>query len=407
MLYLVTASLGMPPQSLRLHIDTGSSDLWVNTPSSSLCSASARSCSAAGTYNANASATYRYVGSWFNISYVDGSSALGDYATDLLSIGGASVLDFQFGIGYFSSTNQGILGIGYPTNEMQVDRAGKMPYPNLPAALAATGLTQSNAFSLYLNNLSSSTGNVLFGGIDTAQFTGPLWTLPILAQQGGKFSQFYVTLTGLSLGSTGLGSNLALAVLLDSGSSLTYLPDDIVWHIFRLTGAMYDEEDGVAFVPCSLATSTSTLNFIFTSPSIRVPMSELVLDLFDSTSHQVKFSNGVDACLFGIAPSGGGTNVLGDTFIRSAYVVYDLSNNEISMAQSRFNVDSSKIVEITTAGVPFASPVTSPIPATWGIISGAENVAAWGGSASLLASAWARTVAAVVFVVVIAAHAAW
>jgi hypothetical protein len=57
-------------------------------------------------YNANASTTYHYLNSDFNITYVDGSGALGDYATDTLQIGGKTLKDFQFGIGY-SSTSAG------------------------------------------------------------------------------------------------------------------------------------------------------------------------------------------------------------------------------------------------------------------------------------------------------------
>ena len=37
-LYFANASLGTPEQNFRLHIDTGSSDLWVNSVNSNLCS---------------------------------------------------------------------------------------------------------------------------------------------------------------------------------------------------------------------------------------------------------------------------------------------------------------------------------------------------------------------------------
>jgi hypothetical protein len=53
--------------------------------------------------------------------------------------------------------------------------------------------------------------------------------------------------------------------------------------------------------------------------------------------------------------------VLGDTFLRSAYVVYDLQNNQISLAQTDFNSTTTNVVEITASGVPGASPVSSPV----------------------------------------------
>ena len=70
--------------------------------------------------------------------------------------------------------------------------------------------------------------------------------------------------------------------------------------------------------------------------------------------------------MFGIAPSQGTTSVLGDTFLRSAYVVYDLANNEISLAQTNFDSKSSHVVEISsgTGSVPDATSVTSVIEAS-------------------------------------------
>ena len=92
-LYFANASIGTPPQNFRLHIDTGSSDLWVNSVNSNFCVQGGNQCGASGTYNANESSTYQYVDSVFNISYVDGSGAAGDYATDTFRIGGKTVED--------------------------------------------------------------------------------------------------------------------------------------------------------------------------------------------------------------------------------------------------------------------------------------------------------------------------
>ncbi|KAI1854845.1 hypothetical protein JX266_000963 [Neoarthrinium moseri] len=367
-LYFVNATVGTPSQSVRLHLDTGSSDLWLNTPSSSLCLGRSKPCSFAGTYSANSSSTYQYVGSWFNISYVDGSGASGDYVSDTVTIGSTKVDNLQFGIGYKSSSAQGILGVGYPINEVQVGRANKDPYDNLPAKLVSDGAIQSNAYSLWLNDLDASTGSILFGGVDTAQYTGSLETLPIQAS-GGVYSEFMITLTSVTLDGSSIATDQALAVLLDSGSSLTYLPDAWVEQIYTLTNATYDASEGAAYVPCSLAQDTRTLDFTFSSPTIKVDMNELVLDLITTSGKRPTFSNGVTACLFGIAPAGSGTNVLGDTFLRSAYVVYDIANNEISIAQTNFNATESNVLEISTgtSAVPDATAVANAVAATAGI----------------------------------------
>lgn len=408
-LYFANMTIGTPPQSLRLHLDTGSSDLWVNSASSRLCLASSKPCNFAGTYTANSSSSYEYINSVFNISYVDGSGASGDYVSDVVTVGSTRVDRLQFGIGYTSTSAQGILGIGYELNEVQVGRAGLKPYRNLPTRLVEQGVISSPAYSLWLNDLQATTGNILFGGVDTEKFQPPLYTVP-MQQNGGVFAEFLITLTSVhyksSEGTQAMGENMALAVLLDSGSSLTYLPDAMVQSIYQAVGAQFDSNEGAAYVPCSLADDrTRMLNFTFSSPAtVSVPMSELVLELVTSSGRRPSFRNGGAACLFGLASAGQGTNVLGDTFLRSAYVVYDLENNAVSLAQSRLNVASSNIVEIGKGqgAVPSATAVQNPVAATAGLSRGAgrgvnNKSAASGGVLPPRAAALLTLVAVVAF----------
>lgn len=370
-LYFANVSIGTPAQNLRLHIDTGSSDLWVNTPSSALCKTKSQ-CSSTGTYSANSSSTYSYVQSNFNITYVDGSGATGDYVKDTVTIGSTSVTSQQFGIGYTSSSAEGILGIGYEINEVWAGRNNLSPYSNFPASLVSKGAIASNAYSLWLNDLAASTGTILFGGVDTSKFSGSLNTLPI-QKESGYYAEFLITLTGVTLGTKTIAANAAVAVLLDSGTSLTYLPNSWTTSIYNLVGAQYDTSEGAAFVPCSLAQNDSTLDFTFTSPTIRVPMNELVLEITATNGNSLTFTDGSRACLFGIAPAGSSTSVLGDTFLRSAYVVYDLDNNAISLAQTVFNATDSNVVEISSGinAVPSATSVSNPVSATAGVEGGA------------------------------------
>ena len=360
--------MGTPAQRLQLHIDTGSSDLWTNVADSSYCKSRTDPCYG-GTYSANSSSTYKYLSSRFNITYADGSGATGDYATDTLAIGGVTLQNLQFGIGYQSGSQEGILGIGYTSNEVQVSTYHGQTYPNVPELMARNGIIQSNAYSLWLDDLEANTGSILFGGVDTDKYHGTLQTLPIQSERG-VYAEFLITLTGVSFSNGGSSVSLnsgdtPVVVLLDSGSSLTYLPDDLTSALYKEVGATYDSEQQTAFVPCSLADNDSTIDFTFSSPVISVPMSEMVINV--GTGTQDTFRDGSPACVFGVAPAGlGGISVLGDTWIRSAYVVYDLANNEISLAQTNFNSTSRNILEIGTGAnsVPEATGVTGAVSAT-------------------------------------------
>lgn len=257
--------------------------------------------------------------------------------------------------------SDGILGVGYPSNEAVIAATGN-PYPNLPQVLVRSGAIKSHAFSLWLNDLESNTGRVLFGGIDTAKFHGSLSTVPI-QPIAGRYSAYVITMTGLSVDTSSstqvlMPSSQSIAVLLDSGTTLTYLPLAIVQAVYQRFGATFDQSQGLGFVPCSLAQQKTHLTYNFSSVLIQVSLDELVLAWQGLT-----FQDGTHACVFGLVPASSGSYVLGDTFLRSAYVVYDLDNNEISLAQTNFNATSSHILEIGTgtSAVPSATRVSNPV----------------------------------------------
>ncbi|KAI9710386.1 MAG: hypothetical protein M1828_002174 [Chrysothrix sp. TS-e1954] len=379
-LYYANVSLGTPPQDLALHIDTGSSDLWVNTASSELCTRGR--CGAGGTYQANSSSTYQYLNGLFNVTYFDGSGSSGDYAKDNLIIDALTINGLEFGIGYTSTTPQGILGLGYPENEVIAGHEDQKPYPNVPAALKEDGVIAAEAYSLWLDDLQASSGSILFGGIDTSKFSGSLYSVPVVPLSG-RFSEFIIALTGLGQnGNVGsVISNAAVPALLDAGSSLTYLPDDITNNIYAAYGAQNDPSVGSAIVDCDLANQGGSLDFTFSNDedaTISVNLSEMVL--------LGGYNQGKPYCIFGIGPAGSSNLVLGDTFLRSAYVVYDLTSNEISLGKTNFNVtDDENIMEISSTsvgGVPSATSVPSPVTAVTGLQSGGARAGMGGGIVS-------------------------
>lgn len=293
----------------------------------------------------NSSSSYEYISSDFHISYADKEFSQGDYATETFGVGDAKVTGLQFGIGLETTSSEGIMGIGYNTNEVQVDWLGKSPYPNLVDLMVKQGYIQSRAYSLWLNDLNADTGEILFGGIDTAKYKGKLNTLPIDTRKGSPSpSEFMITLTGVSLTNnisqtmSLTNGNFGIPVLLDSGTTYTYIPSSLYQNLASEIGVQY--VSGTSVVACSLRDYNGTVDFNFSGFQINVPFSELVVDAFDIYGDSITFDDGEQLCFFGIFPetSSDGSYVLGDTFLRSAYVVYDLDNAEISLANVNFNV---------------------------------------------------------------------
>jgi hypothetical protein len=245
---------------------------------------------------------------------------------------------------------------------------------------------------LWLNDLDASTGQILFGAVNTAKYHGSLQTIPIL-KSAGNYSNILIALSGISVNGVNLSSsNLPAAVVLDSGTTLMYLPNEITRPIYQQFNARIETRFGeiTAYVPCAFAREDKTIDFTFSGVKIAVPYNEIVLPSTSRDGSGLKFNDGSPACAFGIGSSGGGGPlVLGDTFLRSAYVVYDLSNNQVSLAQTNFNATTDHFVEIEAGpdGVPDATMVASPVTDVKGVaVGGARRlkvVATSRGSVSL------------------------
>jgi len=227
---------------------------------------------------------------------------------------------------------------------------------------------------LWLNDLDANSGQILFGAVNIDKYHGSLQTVPIL-KSAGEYSGLLIALTGMSLDGANISSSSSLpaAVLLDSGSTITYLPSDITRSLYQRLHALIDTSSPtvVAYVPCALAQEDRSIDFTFSGIQISVPFNELVLPSKGGDGSGLHFHDGSPACLFGIAPNGGGPSVLGDTFLRSAYVVYDLSNHQVSLAQTNFNAttDNYKAIEAGPGGVPDATMVPNPVTDVKGLVA--------------------------------------
>lgn len=318
------------------------------------------------TVNPNDSSSYDLVGSGlFNIRYVDDSYAKGDYFTDDFQIGNVSLQNFTIGLGVDTTMPYGLIGVGYINSEA-ITQMAPVEYPNLPQALQKGGFIRSVAYSLWLNSLNSSDGSILFGAINTANYQGDLVRIPVLPNQSSKnYTQFSVSIYSLEAESPSGSDRLTtrqfpLAAVLDSGTTLTYLPQDLVESIWQEVGALYDDSVQAAILPCSSSNRPGHFSFLFAGPDgprINVTMAELVLNV--TSGRRPRFDSGPyrgqAACQFGIQNTTQNTYILGDTFLRSAYVVYDLENNEIGLAPANYDAQQANIVAFASKGAPIPS----------------------------------------------------
>jgi hypothetical protein len=157
------------------------------------------------------------------------------------------------------------------------------------------------------------------------------------------------------------GISLLVNDVIQADLSPSLLPDDIANNVYNAIGVTTDPNFG-NIVPCSLADDDLTFTFTFGGPSgasVNVPLSELVVPLL-TTDGSTATVGGEEACTFAVQSAGQDPILFGDSFLRSAYVVYDLENNMIGLAQTNFNGGSSDIKEITS-GIPGVTKTASAV----------------------------------------------
>ncbi|KAI8370631.1 aspartic peptidase domain-containing protein [Radiomyces spectabilis] len=389
--YLVQIGVGTPPQNFTVTLDTGSADLWI--PASEC---PKKSCPFAR-FQEDRSTTFKDLQSNFGIQYGIGN-VNGTYATDTVTVGGASVQNQQFGLatttqdiltnptpGDGSSTGgntpanasgltgNGILGLGYPQLTAATTQ-GQQAYTPFVFNLVKQSVIQEPIFSIYLNSLAKKewAGEIMFGGIDQSKYTGDLTYLPVATLQNkpaslpegdstkgrqgdsGGYYYWMVYGQGISVRNGLENPDFQLkrvgAFILDTGTTLTYLPTDVAIQIARSivgdSGFQVDRQSGVIIIDCAASQSPATVQLqmsqtksITNNPVVlTVPARELIIPLTSSSSSS---SDRTNTCLFGIAPmSGNGALgsemfLIGDSILRSAYLVFDMGKNRVGIATAK------------------------------------------------------------------------
>ncbi|KAG5355169.1 Candidapepsin [Yarrowia sp. B02] len=319
--YSVSLKLGTPAQDFNVLLDTGSSDLWVYS-SKDKTDCDNGNCDFTGQFNAALSSTYHFLNNDFSINYVGGTSS-GSWGTDTLQIAGATLKNMQFAAADNAGGGQGILGVSFRSTESTQDN-----YDNFPLKLKDDGYIDRTVFSLYLDDIKASTGKLLFGGVDKAKYEGDLAVLPLT--ESGSFQVAYsgISINGKSYGN---GGN----AVLDSGTSYTYVDTEAFEQMNqRLNFQGQDESTGLPIIDCN---SNQDVTFHFDGKDIVAPSSQMVIPLSELLQDSSQTQ-----CVFGIQTSDStqGYILFGDTFLRAAYVVYDLDKNEVGIAQAKYTSES-------------------------------------------------------------------
>ncbi|KAF2494423.1 acid protease [Lophium mytilinum] len=320
--YVVTFSIGTPPQPVSVSIDTGSSDTWVDPDCSTAGPQSSIDlCNSYPVYTVDLSSTAEDTGESTTLSYGKGSADV-EYYTDNFLLGGATVIAQQFAVASDSTDMPtGLMGVG-PGIELT-------GYPTIIDQLADQGITNSRAFSLDLRSVNAPAGAIIFGGIDTKKYKGSLEKCPIIPAEDAPddFDRYWINMDAVGITKPGDSPKTYPAsstpVFLDSGGTLSRLPTPIYNAVAAdFPGATLDTGgSGLYIVDCSVADLPGTVDFTFGATIINIPYHEFIWFINPTL------------CVIGLLPEDDAP-VLGDSFLRGAYVVYDQDNQNLLLANT-------------------------------------------------------------------------
>ncbi|KAL7623686.1 hypothetical protein AAE478_005238 [Parahypoxylon ruwenzoriense] len=317
-----------PGQSVSLILDTGSYTLLVNPDCTQ--AADPNACRTYGYYDTMQSSTARGPDGWFAGQFGTGYME-GVWYNDMVYVGldNLPLANSRVGVSKWSQYIwAGVLGVSY-------GHAWNTGYQTLLDLLVNEHYIEVPIFSLGVGYQGGgSPSDIIFGGVDRKKFRGylePLEIYPYLDEQLKKFGQVGYRVNLTSMGITPPGQNETILtdskfernVLIDSGSTYTYLSAELVGAIARALYA-YKDEHGVWRVPCESRNLDGSVNFGFNfwNIVIRVNYADFIVD-FDTY------------CALGVQPVDNGDDswVLGTSFIRAAYLVFDQQNNAVWIAQ--------------------------------------------------------------------------
>ncbi|KAK4195539.1 aspartic peptidase domain-containing protein [Triangularia verruculosa] len=347
MAYGIKMWIGEPAQAITLDFDTGSSETWVS-PHCTMVGwnpAYEKLCRSLGMYLPQQSETVINVNKSFPsryITYGSGETHI-EFYKDTIRFSDPSMFyddemfaltqPVQFGVATWSSGMiSGIFGAAYGEGYNQ-------NYSGIIDAMYNQGLIRDKDFSFALGSVDDEAGEIVFGGVDMSKFSGPLHGIEMakqFPQDEDGYYRYWINLTYVGVTQPGSCLSIPLTdhdfserVLPDTGTTLTYVPNDVYEGIKRFFPEATENGTYGTIVDCSHLTARGSVDFGFGNQTIRVPYKDFIFELEPG----VFGDNTETLCLLGVVPSWDEFYILGDTFLRSTYALFRQKEHKVYFGQ--------------------------------------------------------------------------
>ncbi|CAG8472093.1 999_t:CDS:2 [Scutellospora calospora] len=306
-------------QEFSVLLDTGSSNLWIPNKD---CTSS--SCQNHNKFDSSRSKTFKPEGNEWSIPYVTGSSS-GVTGIDNVKIGCVTAESQIFGLANTVSNDfidqecDGILGLAFDClNTMD----------NAAPTLISTLINQKKINPIFSFHFQHETdfddqGTFTLGGVDESKFNGKITFNPIVDAVGF----WTINLGGAIVNSNPISFSKRIA-LIDTGTTVVIIPSNDAEAIHnQIQGAEFDSQNGFYTIPCN---TKAIVSLRFGGVDYKIPTKDLTFFPLSGT-----------VCISSIYP--GAEDIfnspdiwlVGQTFLKNVYSVFDKGNNKVGFAQSK------------------------------------------------------------------------
>lgn len=346
--YFSTVNIGTPGQPVWMMLDTGGANTWVFGAD-----CTAEPCQMHNTFGDNSSSTVKETSDTFQVGYGSGQVS-GNLVTDHLTIANINV-EMTFGLATKATDDfrdypiDGILGLGRSKDTSMGERPAFMDLVQKQEDLKSNIV----GFHLSRNSDGEKDGTVTFGGVDKTKFKGDISYTKV----AGSSIHWSIPLDDASVNGNACGFKDKFAII-DTGTSYSLIPpkDAEALHALipgskKLSGENY-------MVPCD---SDAAVQFSFSGVGYLVSPKDYV-------GSELQSGEGCVSTFIAQAVFGDDLMILGDTFLKNVYSIFDYDNDRIGFAQLP---DSPKAGTSTTTAV--ATPTDTFANSNGGSDSGSES----------------------------------
>ena len=303
--YFAQVKLGSNGTVMNMLLDTGAGTSWVMGHD-----CKSAPCKTHNNFGATDSTTFKSEAVTFELHYGSGNVS-GTMATDTLAIAGFT-LKPTFGIATVASDDfknfpiDGILGLAQ----------SKGPHTTFVESLVASKLLAANLFGVSISRSSDgpNTGVINFGTPDTTRFVGDIAYTHV---NGSDRDDWAIPMEDISFDGKKAGIQFKLAYV-DTGTSYIFSKKEEVKRLHDAIPGATSEDSITWRVPC---TTTLPLQLTFGANTYSI-------DARDWVGPNVK--GNCTSNIYGHDVVGDAW-LLGDTFLKNVYAVFDIDGNRIGM----------------------------------------------------------------------------